>query len=179
MINNVLIVSEDFVKENSNLSDNCWGKFLLPSIRETQAIYLQQILGTNLYETILAKISNGTLSGKYEELTRDYCRWYLLYMVLSDIIDILDVKLVNMGTVRNRDEYVDSISDAERQRLKQNYAYKAQFYGDRLVEYLINNKYDFPELDECSCNVLKSHLDKQADTGLWLGGFIGKRLSRS
>ncbi len=173
MINNVLILSEDFVKTNSNISDNAWGKFLLPAIRESQNIYLQTILGTNLYQAILGKIADGTLEDPYKELVDDYVRWYLLYVVLSDVIDVLDVKLANLGTYRSSDQYVEIITDEERQRLKQNYAYKAQFYGDRMVEFLLNNRQAFPELDDCACNSLKSHLNKQAATGLWLGGIYG------
>ena len=174
MINNVLILSEDFVKTNSNLSDNCFGKFLLPAIREAQQIHLQTILGTNLYEAILNKIVDGTLADQYKELVDDYCRWYLLYMVLSDIVDVLDVKLANLGTYRSSDQYIENITDEERQRLKQNYAYKAQFYGDRLVHYLLDNLDAFPEID--ACNNLRSHLNEQAATGLWLGGFRGRKL---
>lgn len=176
MINNVLILSEDFVKTNSNLSDNAWGKFLLPAIREAQHIHLQTILGTNLYEAILNKIKDGSLADPYKELVDDYCRWYLLYVVLSDIIDVLDVKLANLGSYRNRDEYIENISDEERQRLKQNYAYKAQFYGDRLVQFLLDNRQAFPELDDCTCHNLSSHLNEQAATGLWLGGIRGRNI---
>lgn len=176
MVNNVLILSEDFVKTNSNLSDNAWGKFLLPAIRESQDIYLQTILGKQLYTTILNKIKDGTLDEQYKELTDDYIRWYLLYMVLSDIIDILDVKMANLGNYRSSDQYIENISDGERQRLKQNYAYKAQFYGDRLVEYLLENKQAFPELDECTCEGLNSHLNNQASTGIFLGGIRGRNV---
>lgn len=176
MIRNVLLISESFLKENSNLSDNTWGKFCLPAIRESQDIHLQTILGTNLYQKILLDVSAGTISNQYKELLDDYIRWYLLYQTLSDIIDILDVKLANMGTIRSNDTYVVDITDEERQRLKQNYAYKAQFYGDRMVDYLLSNKDSFPELDECACHNLKSHLNRQAATGLFLGGAVGKKI---
>ena len=176
MIKNILLTSEDYIKTNSNLSDNCFGKLLLPAIRDVQDIYLQTILGSNLYNTLLHMVSAGTIADQYKELM-DHIQQYMLYMVLSDIVDYLDVKLANLGTYRNSDQYVENIDDKERQRLKQNYEYKAQFYGDRLVEFLLNNKEQFPELDECDCNTLKSHLVKQADTGLWLGGIIGKNTS--
>lgn len=175
MIKNVLLCSEDYIKTNSNLSDNAWGKLLLPAIRDVQDIQLQTILGTNLYESLLLKVSAGTVTDQYKELM-DYVQPYMLYMVLSDIIDILDVKLANMGTYRSSDQYVVDITDEERQRLKQNYAYKAQFYGDRMVDYLLNNKDSFPELDECACHNLKSHLNRQAATGLFLGGLVGKKI---
>ena len=171
MINNVLMISEDFVKSNSNLSDNVWGKYLLPAIREAQHIHLQSILGTTLYEALLTKIVEGSLDDQYKELVDDYCQWYLLYEVLSDIVDVLDVKLVNMGTIRNRDEYVDNISDGERVRLKHNYEFKADWYCRRLQEYLLDNADAFPELDACACESIRANLQSAASTGIFLGGF--------
>ena len=175
MIKNVLLVSEDYIKTESNLGDNCFGKFLLPAIREAQEIGLQAVIGTNLYQTLLSKVSAGTISDQYKDLLDYYIQPVLLYQTLSDVIDILDIKLVNLGTVRSRDEYVDNISDEERVRLKQNYAYKAQFYIKRLQQYLLDNEASFPELDECACRNLKANLTSAADCGIWLGGFIGKR----
>ena len=146
---------------------------MLPAIRDVQDIQLQTILGTNLYESLLYKVSAGTVTDQYKELM-DYVQPYMLYMVLSDIIDILDVKLANMGTYRSSDQYIVDITDEERQRLKQMYSYKAQFYGDRMVDYLLSNRDEFPELDDCACHNLKAHLNRQAATGLFLGGIVGK-----
>lgn len=174
MINNVLLISEDFVKTNSNISDNMFGKFLLPAIREAQHIRLQSVIGTQLYESLLRKVTANTLTEQYKELTDDYIQWFLLYQVLSDVIDVIDVKFVNMGTVRNRDEYVDNISDAERVRLKHNYEYKADWYCKQMQEYLLKNRQQFEELDDCACDTMKANLRSAASTGVWLGGYRGK-----
>lgn len=171
MINNVLLVSEDFIKTNSNISDNVWGKFLLPAIREAQHIRLQSVIGPRLYDSILRKVMDNSLSEQYKELVDDYIQWFMLYQVLSDVIDVLDTKLVNLGTVRNRDEYVDNISDAERVRLKHNYEYKADWYCRQMQQYLLNNRDQFEELDDCACNNMRANLNSAASTGLWLGGY--------
>ena len=170
-IRNILLLSEDFVKSNSNLSDNVFGKFLLPAIRESQEVYLQEIIGSALYQSILEKIKDNALTDPYKEFVDDYVRWYLLYRVLADVIDILDVKLANLGTVRSRDEYVDNIGDGERDRLKQNYQYKADFYCRRMQEFLLNNRNAFVELDECVCDRLNAQLNSSASTGIFLGGY--------
>lgn len=170
MINNVLLISEDTIKSQSNLSDNCWGKFLLPAIREAQEIRLQAVIGTNLYQSLLEKVSAGTVVDQYKDLLDYYVQPVLLYQVLSDVIDVLDVKLANLGTIRSRDEYVDNISDEERVRLKTNYEYKADWYVKRLQQYLLDNRHLFIELDDCTCNNIKNNLNSAASTGIWLGG---------
>lgn len=173
-INNVLLVSEDFIKSNSNLSDNVWGKFLLPAIRDAQTIHLQQILGECLYNALLTKVVENDVKDQYEDLIKGYVQWYLLYQVLSDIIDVLDIKMANLGTVRSRDEYVDNISDNERVRLKHNYEYKADFYCRTMQKFLLENKQAFPELDQCTCDAMSANLKSAASTGLWLGGYRSK-----
>lgn len=167
---NILLINEDYVKSNSNISDNAWGKYLLPAIREAQDIYLQPILGANLYQAILDMVTSGTLSDNYKHLVDEFVQPTLLYQTLSNAIDVIDVKLVNLGTVRNRDEYVDNISDAERDRLKSSYTFKADFYARRLQEFLLGNRDLFPELDDCACNNMRANLASAASTGLWLGG---------
>lgn len=179
MINNVLLCSEDYIKTNSNLGDNVWGKFLLPAIREAQEIRLQAVIGTNLYQSLISKVADGSIAGQYKDLLDFYVQPVLLYQVLSDVIDILDIKLVNLGTVRSRDEYVDNISDEERARLKQNYEYKADWYVRRLQQFLLENQKAFVELDECACDAIKKNLDSAASTGLWLGGYRGKIMKKT
>lgn len=178
MLNNILLCSEDYIKTNSNLGDNVWGKSLLPAIREAQEIRLQSVIGTNLYQSLLSKVAEGAVEDQYKDLLDYYIQPVLLYQVQSDIIDFLDVKLVNLGTVRTRDEYIDNITDEERVRLKQNYEYKADWYVRRLQQYLLDNRELFVELDECTCNNIKKNLNSAASTGLWLGGFRGRILTR-
>ena len=47
---NVLLTSPDFVRLNSNISDNVNSKVLTTAIREVQEDELQEILGTLLLE---------------------------------------------------------------------------------------------------------------------------------
>lgn len=173
---NILILSEDYIKTNSGLNDNVWGKTLLPAIREAQDIWLQTIIGENLYNAILDRISTNTLVDAYKTLVDDYCRPYTMYVVLADILDGLNSKIGNIGVVRTRDEYVDNLTDSERDRLYHNFMYKADFYCRRLQQYLLNCRNDFPELDDCACENIKTHLNSAASTDIFLGGARGKRI---
>lgn len=173
---NILILSEDYLKTNSGLNENVFGKTILPAIREAQDIELQTIIGESLYNAILDKISTNTLVDAYKTLVDDYCRPYVMYMTLAGLVDGLANKMGNIGVVRSRDEYVDNLSDDERDRVFHSYVYKADFYGRRLQEFLLNNRQEFPELDDCACESIKAHLNSAASTGLWLGGLRGKKI---
>ena len=173
---NILITGEDFIKSNSETNDNVFGKFLLPSIRDMQDIYIQQCLGTNLYNTVLDKIANGELTGMYKTLVEDYARWYLLHLVVMDVLTTVNSKIGNLGAVHTRDEMITNLTDEEVDRLRYNHEVKANHYLKRLQEFVLENKDSFPELDACTCEGMKANLKSAATTSLWLGGIVGKRL---
>lgn len=176
----VLLVSEDYIKSNSNLDSNVWGEYLTSAIREAGDIGLQQIVGTCLYTAILTKVGDGSITATtesaYKTLLDDYIQPYLMYQVITDLVPIIGVKLANIGVVRSNDEYVQNLSEDERHAIKQFYQYKADFYCRRLQQFLLNNKELFPELDECTCRNIKATLDSAASTGLFLGGLRGRRI---
>lgn len=176
-MNNILLVSEDFVKSNSALNDNVWGKFLLPAIRESQEIDLQQIIGTTLYQTLLGLVSDGSITAStnehYKALLDDYIQPYLLYQVQSNIVPIINVKMGNIGSVVSSDEYVQTLSQGNVDLVHHYFQQKADFYCRRMQDFLLNNCNDF-NLDECACNRIKANLNSAASTGLWLGGLRSK-----
>lgn len=177
---NILLISEDYIKTHSNLNDNVWGEYLLPAIREAQDMGLQTIIGECLYTTILDMVDDGsitaTTNAAYKVLTDDYIRPYLMYKAISDLVPIIGVKLSNIGTVISNDEHLSNISESERERLRQYYEYRSDFYCKRLQEFLLNNKAAYPELKECDCNRLKTNLHSTASVGLFLGGMRGRKL---
>lgn len=176
----ILLVSEDYIKTNTNLNENVWGEYLLPAIREAQDISLQQILGSCLYKSLISKVDDGSIANSentaYKELLDEYVQEYLMYQVMTDLTPIIGVKLANLGVMVSNDEHVNNITESERDRIKQHYQYRADFYGRRLQEFLLGNKGLFSELDECACQNIKNNLSSAASTGLFLGGARGRRL---
>lgn len=181
-MNRILLISEDYIKTNSNLNENVWGEYLTPAIREAQDIGLQQIVGSCLYNSILSKVADGSITAttesSYKTLLDDYVQPYLMYQVITDLVPIIGVKLANIGVVRSNDEYVQNLTEDERHNIKQYYQYKADFYCRRLQQFLLTNRELFTELDECTCNNIKATLDSSASTGLFLGGLRGKKYRR-
>lgn len=161
----VLLISEDYVKTESGLNDNVFGKFLLPAIREAQDINLSQVIGQNLLEEIYYRVLNNQIEGDYKILLEDHIQPYLLYQVQANIVPTLNVKLANIGTVLTQDEHIVNLSKTDVDNLKQNIQYKADFYCRRLQEYLLQNREIF-DLDDCMCGNIKANLDSAASTGI-------------
>ena len=103
---NILFISEDFIKTNSGLNDNLFGKSLLPAIREAQDIYLQQIIGSTLYHKLLELVDEGTIGDTgntiYKELLDEYVRSYMLYQTIVQMTSTLSISpRVMLNSLRN------------------------------------------------------------------------------
>lgn len=173
----VLLTSEKYIKENSGLDDNLFGKFLLPAMKEAQEIGLQQIIGTKLYKSLQKKIKDNTIreNEKYEMLLNLYIQPYLKYRVLTDIIPIIGSKLSNMGAVISNDEHIVHLGETEKANLMEYWGFRANFYCKRMQEFILEYRDDFVEVDEKCCNQINANLYSMSDCGIWLGGIRGRK----
>lgn len=173
----VLLCSEDFVKTNSALNDNLWGKFLLPAIVEAQDINLQTYLGECLYKTILNMVADGSITAStnesYKALLDDCIQPYLLYQIQANIVPVLNVKMANIGSVVSKDEYINTLSQGNIDLVQSDFQHKADFYAQRMLNFILNHSNEL-NLDECACRSLRAHLDSSASTSIWLGGLSGQ-----
>ena len=107
---NVLLTSPDFVRLNSNISDNVNSKVLATAIREVQEDELQEILGQLLFEKLQDLVESGEISNeentKYKELL-DKAQMFITYRVIAEIIVMLNMKIDNAGLIQTRDENMD------------------------------------------------------------------------
>ena len=158
---NVLLISEQTLKSYSSLNDNAWGKNILPAIKTSQDIELQQIIGSCLYNAL------------YE-----YIQPYLIYITLAHLVTEMSTKLTNFGLVESNDEHLVNLSIEERDLVKTQWTYYADNYCKRMQGFLKSNKDSFPEL-ECGCECggnIKPCLDSSASSSLWLGGLRRRKL---
>ena len=176
---NVLFISEDFIKTNSGLNDNLFGKSLLPAIRESQDIYLQQIIGSTLYKKLIDLVDNETIgdveNAVYKELLDEYVRSYMLYQTIVQVIPVTNVKLSNYGTTLSDDQYLVNLSQGDAELIEKHYSMLADFYARRLQEFILNNC-DALDVDACTCDGIRANLNNAATTGIFLGGQRGRKL---
>lgn len=176
---NILFISEDYVKTNSGLNDNLFGKFLLPTMREAQDVYLQQIIGSTLYNKIINLIDEEIIGEDeyvlYKELLDDYIRPYLLYETLVQLIPVINAKLANFGSMQSNDEHLVNLSQGDVVVLTGHYQGNADFYCRRLQEFILNHCEDL-EIDVCTCDGIRANLLNASTTGIFLGGVRGRKL---
>lgn len=178
---NVLITSPDFVRLNSNISDNLNSKVLATAIRETQENELQEIIG----EVMLDKLKNLIAAGVIDEDENiwykrllDKAQMFIVYKVIAEITVMTSLKIDNAGVVQSRDEYLDNVSIDDTMTLKRYYDTKADHYCYMLQNFILDNLSHLPEITDCQCFKIRATLYSAANPSVFLGGRRGRGLWR-
>ena len=139
---------------------------LLPFIRNAQKIHVQNYLGTDLYNAIKTKIEGGTLTGDYLTLVRDYVKDMLLYWSMVEYLPFGSVNIANGGIYQKNPENSTAISRDHVDYLVEKSRTTAQFYTNRLIDYLKFNNTKYPEYYS------NSNDDMYADDVANFGGWV-------
>lgn len=175
----VLLISEDYLKSESMIDNNMSGKYLLSAIKVAQDIELQSILGTSLLESIQKKIFDNTIKLKeysiYKDLLDNKIQPFLVYQVLSEITMLTAYKMSNFGVMQSSDDKDLAVDNKQVNQVRNFYQNKANVYKERLQNYLVYHKSEFPELDEFDFpKDVYPNLYSSSGCGIWLGGERGK-----
>lgn len=177
----ILLVSEKFIKDQTDLSDNISSKFLLPAIREAQEINLRSILGDKLLDSLKNAALEGldlSKNAKWKSLVVNV-QYFLTYQTLSNILLLVAVKVDNLGVSRATDDNIEAVDFQDLYSMKGYWQSKADWYAKRLQNYILKNRSLYPELDENDCYSIQSNMYATATCGLWLGGARGSnRMNR-
>lgn len=141
----ILLISEDFIKDNSEIDENVDMKLLNPTIWRVQIQYIQNMLGTKLYNKILSDIDADTLTGDYLTLVDDYCADCLLNYVMYEVQVPLLYKFRDKNVSKKSSDNALPIDFKEHRYLKEFYKDKAEFFAKRIFTYLCENEELFPE----------------------------------
>lgn len=165
------LVSEKTIKTNSIVNNNVDGMYLLPAIEYAQDNGLQSLIGTKLYNKLMDIVEDGSISGAtdYKVLLDEYVTPYLINKVTADIQIPLSFKLRNQGVIQQTGDntYVPSMKDT--QYVIQHYQNQADFYGNRMSDYLRANRSKYPEYCSVdSCADMPSNKGAY-NTGIYLG----------
>ena len=145
----VLFISEDKLKDSTAINMNVDVQFLLPYVRIAQEKYIETKLGTNLFVAIQGMISGGTIgnvaNANYKTLLDDYIADVLVHYAFYEVLPFLRYKVQNNNVVSKTAENSTPLTRTEAQDLRSEVSNTAQFYTERLVDYLCNNSSLFPE----------------------------------
>lgn len=174
---NVLLTSPDFVRLNSNISDNVNSKVLATAIREVQEDELQEILGTILLDKLQTLVENNTIESEGNEIYKevlDKAQMFITYKVIAEVIMMVNYKIDNAGLIQTRDENMDYAGMDETLTMKNHYDTKADHYAYLLQNFLMEHINEIPELTEWQAWKIRSTLYSAANPSIFLGGARGR-----
>lgn len=141
----VLFVNPDYLKRITQLNGGVEDATMIPSVIVSQDKYIQQFLGTDLFEKLKADVRTGSVAGDYATLLDEYVRKATAWWTMVELLPNLHVKVDNGGLVIRTAENTTGITGSDLHREVENARQNAQFYTTRMVEYLCANMSSFPE----------------------------------
>ena len=141
----VLFISEEKLKDSTAINLNVDVNLLLPYVRQAQKLYVETKLGTDLTDKLKAEITAGTLAGAYKTLVDDYIGDMLPNWAFYHAIPFLRFKIENGNIYSKTSETGNALSTEEAQHLREEVRNTAEYYTERLIDYVTNNLSSFPE----------------------------------
>lgn len=141
----VLIISEQFIKDNSVINENVDVKLLRATIWDCQRDYIKPLLGTDLYNKVLADINSDSLTGDYLTLVNDYISEALLKWVMFESVPTLLYKYRNKAVSTQDSDNSQPISYKAMQEEMNRWKDKAEIRSEDVTRYLCVNSDSFPE----------------------------------
>jgi len=147
MSNTVLLVSEQRMKQWTQLDDNVRMNEITPHILQAQDIYIQNSLGTLLYTRIKDGVVANDLNSDETTLLKDYIGPTLMQYALYLMLPSIKYKIANQGVLNGSSEETTPTTLDELKYLRQTVLDLAEFYNKRLVKFFIDNPGMFPQYD--------------------------------
>ena len=145
----VLFVSESKLKDSTAINLSVDNEILLPYLRQSQKLYVETHLGTPLNQKLKDLIIAGTVglpaNAAYKTLLDDYIGDMLPNWALYHSIPFLRFKVENGNIYSKTSETGTALTTEESQHLREEIRNTAEYYTERMIDYLCNNNTLFPE----------------------------------
>lgn len=138
----------EFLKANSVIDVNCDEALVRNSIIEAQELYMENILGTALYDKLVTDMGTSSITGIYLTLLDRYIldcvKNYAIYLLIPELV----YKMRNRSIDTQSGENSTPVGQDEIDRLQKIFMGKAQKYTKKLNDYMLENYSSIPELAE-------------------------------
>lgn len=170
---NVLLVSPEFIRSTTNISNNLQDKYLHSAIRESTDIDLEEVVGTKMLKKLKELVSTGDIQKEENEIYKDLldaAKYFLAYSTISRVVVISSAKIDNFGLSQAEDDHIQALDMKEVFQLEKYYTNKADVYRKKLQDFVKKNLSDLPEITDYDCYDTEANLNSAASCSIWLGG---------
>jgi hypothetical protein len=139
-----LLISVDRIKEFSVVNSNVDGKLITPTIIMVQEMFLQEILGTDLYKEICDQVTNANVSVANKLLLDEFIGNYLIHMTIAEGLQNFSIKITNTDIVNQTSQNATGSDDGNVYNFKNQYRSMAEGYAKKLFLYLCSKSLTYP-----------------------------------
>lgn len=167
-----LFFQESYLYDNSPIDENVNFNLIRPVMWDCQELYIQDILGTPLYNLIKTEIvtNSGTLTtARLVTLVNDYVAPCLLNYAIMDSQITMLYKMRNKSVSTDRSDYSDPIEYQQHKYLKDEYRDKAEQYAEKIERFLCANSTTYPEYTTYTSSDQVRAQDQKPNIGVFLG----------
>jgi len=145
-IQHTLYISSTRLKKDSALGGSVSDDLIMPYILLAQDMHILPILGTDLDNKLKALIQAGTLANQYKTLVETYLQPALVQFSFTQLLPYLRLRFVNSAVVvMGATDQSSSATYDDLKPVMDTATDAAEFYRQRMIDYLRNNTSSFPE----------------------------------
>jgi len=145
-IQHTLYISATRIKKDTALGGSVDDNIIMPYILLAQDMFILPVLGTDLDTKLKSDIQGGSLTGAYKTLVETYIQPALVQFSFAELAPFLRLRFVNNAIViMGATDQSDSASYEDIKPLMDRAKDAAEFYRQRLIDYIRNNTSSFPE----------------------------------
>ena len=164
---NVLLISEQKLKNYTDIDQNVTSAVLLPFISVVQQLKLEYIIGGKYYQELLDGVINSNLSTNDTNFLEYFAQPMLIHAAAAEAMPSILFRIKNNGIVAGAE---NTITLKEMQYLQQKYDDRSQFFEQRMIEQIIWNSNLYPAVFNYSTqNGMQPHLGKNYNMQIELG----------
>lgn len=146
------LISTSSLKELSLIENNVESEKLSVMINRVQKTQLEPTIGTVLLKKLLQDVDDDTLTGVYETLMNDYIIDFLIVCCELEYVVSGANKMMNMGVAKYNPQDTQQNTIPQNNDVRDNLKKHRNAYRNSLVGFLEDNKEDYPEYEDFSCN---------------------------
>jgi hypothetical protein len=140
----IYFITESYLKNNTPITRNVDITDVAPYIKPASDMRVQAILGTYFYEYLLTEYNAQNLSNDETTLV-EKIQPVVAWRAAEQAVFGLSYQLKNKGIQVQFGDYSQNVGQSEVAFVMAHYEQKANFYENRLINYILENKALFPQ----------------------------------
>lgn len=144
----VLFINRNDIVRRTPLGGNIDPDRIMPFVYTAQAKWIWPTLGTVLYNKLQDDVEASTVTGVYQTLLEGYVRDTLIHYSVVEALPFISYQITQAGVTKYMPEGTTSVSKGDVDFLLEKELQTAQFFQQRLSEYLCAYNTSYPEYNQ-------------------------------